>query len=132
MAAAPGSPGGVKLLLDVHHSRLAAQRLTADGYDVVAAADAAELATLSDEELLRKASADDRAVVTENAKDFDRIVRSWTATGEHHAGVIFTSPRRFHRGSTAYPESLIVALTTFLIAPPVAGQDWVHWLQGRD
>lgn len=119
----------MKLLLDVHHSRLAAQRLTADGYDVVAAADVAELAELSDEELLREASADDRAVVTENAQDFDRIVRSWTATGEHHAGVIFTSPRRFHRGSRAYPENLIVALTTFLVAPSVADQDWVHWLQ---
>jgi hypothetical protein len=119
----------VKLLLDVHHSRLTAQRLASDGYDVVAAADMAELATLSDEELLRHASTAKRAVVTENARDFDRIVRTWVATGEHHAGAIFTSPRRFHRGSAGYPENLIVALTTFLITPPASEQDWVHWLQ---
>ena len=119
----------MKLLLDVHHSRRAAQRLASDGFDVVAAADIAALATLSDEERLRHASTDNRAIVTENAKDFERIVRTWVATGEHHAGAIFTSPRRFHRGSSGYPENLIVALTTFLITPPVSERDWVHWLQ---
>jgi hypothetical protein len=119
----------VKLLLDVHHSRLAAERLRVGGYDVLAAADVPELAALSDDELLRHATVDDQAVVTENAKDFDRIVRACVATGEHHAGVIFTSPRRFHRGSSNYPENLIVALTQFLLAPTVTGQDWVHWLQ---
>jgi len=61
------------------------------GYDVVAAADFPDLTTLSDEELLRRASVEERAIGTENAKDFDRIVRSWVATGEHHAGVVFTS-----------------------------------------
>jgi hypothetical protein len=91
-------------LLDVHHSRVAAERLRASGYDLQAAFDHPELAVLADQELLRRASADGRAVVTENAKDFDRIVRSWTATGEHHGGVVFTSPRRFHRGSNGYPE----------------------------
>jgi hypothetical protein len=129
MASPPGPPRWVKLLFDVHHSRVAAERLRASGYDVVAAFDNPELAVLSDEEVLRRASAVRRAVVTENAKDFDRIVRSWAATGEHHAGVIFTSPRRFHRGSTGYPENLIVALTRFLARPPVTEFDWVHWLQ---
>jgi hypothetical protein len=129
MAAPPGPPRWVKLLLDVHHSRVAAERLRTSGYDVQAAFDDPELAVLADEELLRRASAEERAVVTENAKDFDRIVRSWVATGERHAGVIFTSPRRFHRGSNGYPESLIVALTRFLATPPEAEHDWVHWLE---
>jgi hypothetical protein len=119
----------VKLLLDVHHSRLAAQRLAAAGYDVVAAADFPDLATLSDEELLRRASSDERAIVTENAKDFDRIARSWVATGEHQAGVVFTSPRRFHRGGTGYPENLIASLTLLLESPPETEHDWVYWLQ---
>lgn len=129
MASAAGPPRRVKLLLDVHHSRMAAERLREGGHDVQAAGDHPELAALPDEELLRRASSDGRAVVTENAKDFDRIVRSWVATGEHHAGVIFTSPRRFHRGSTGYPESVIVALTRFLATPPVTELDWVHWLE---
>jgi len=66
----------VKLVLDVHHSRLADERLRNGGHDVVAAADVPELAALTDEELLRFAAANDRALVTENAKDFDRIVRA--------------------------------------------------------
>ena len=107
----------MKLILDVHHSRSAAERLRRGGHDVQAAAD-----------LLRWAAADGRVVVTQNAKDFDRIVRSWVATGEHHAGVVFTSPRRFHRGSTNYPENLIVALTRLLAAPPAAELDWMNWL----
>jgi len=129
MASTTGSPRRVKLLLDVHHSRLAAERLRVEGHDVVAAADVPDLASLPDEELLRQATVSNQAVVTENAKDFDRIVRSWVATGEHHAGVIFTSPRRFHRGSSSYPENLVVSFTQFLAAPTVSGQDWVHWLQ---
>jgi hypothetical protein len=129
MASPPGRTRWVKLLLDVHHSRVAAERLRVDGYDVQAAADDPELAALPDEELLRRASSEGRAVVTENAKDFDRIVRSWVPTGEHHAGVIFTSPRRFHRGNNGYPENLIVAITRFLATPSVAEHDWVHWLE---
>jgi hypothetical protein len=119
----------VKLLLDVHHSRLAAERLRQSGHDVEAAADRPELAMIADEELLRHATVEQRALVTENAKDFDRIVRTWTASGEAHAGVIFTSPRRFHRGSTNYPENLVVSLTALLSSPPDDQKDWVHWLQ---
>jgi hypothetical protein len=41
----------VRLLLDTHHSRLAAERLRADGHDVIAAADDPVLAALPDDEL---------------------------------------------------------------------------------
>ncbi|MHB8246632.1 MAG: DUF5615 family PIN-like protein [Acidimicrobiales bacterium] len=129
MATPAGSAGGVKLVLDTHHSHLAAERLRADGYDVTAAADDPVLASLPDEELLRAASGSGRVVVTENARDFDRIVRSWAATGEHHAGVVFTSPRRFHRGSKAYPASLITALAKLMADPPSGDGDWVYWLR---
>jgi D-serine deaminase-like pyridoxal phosphate-dependent protein len=118
----------VKLLLDVHHSPLAAERLRADGHDVVAASEDPELAALPDEELLRRASRSGRAVVTENASDFDRIVRTWAVTGEHHAGVVFTSPRRYHRGSSSYPENLVRALAVLLADPPNDAGDWVFWL----
>jgi hypothetical protein len=119
----------VKLLLDTHHSRTAAERLRSAGFDVQAAADFPELRALPDEELLRQATSARQSVVTENARDFDRVVRSWVATGEHHAGVIFTSPRRFHRGRSGYPEDLVVALTRVLSTPPTAELDWVHWLE---
>ena len=128
MATPAGSAGGVKLLLDTHHSRLAAERLRADGHDVTAAADDPVLASLPDEELLRAASRSGRAVVTENARDFDRIVRSWAVTGERHAGVVFTSPRRYHRGSRSYPANLVTALGMLMADPPSGDVDWVYWL----
>lgn len=128
MATPARAAGEVKLLLDVHHSPFVAERLQACGHDVLAAATDASLARLADEELLRAATRAGRAIVTENARDFDRIVRAWGATGEHHAGVVFTSPRRFHRGSTAYPANLVTALGALLNGPPKEEGDWVHWL----
>lgn len=129
MAPAARPPQPVKLLLDVHHSRLAAQRLRDQGHDVLAASDDPALARLEDEELLRAASGEARVVVTENARDFDRIVRGWAARGEHHGGVVFTSPRRYHRGSKAYPDNLVVALGALLGDPPDSTLDWVQWLE---
>lgn len=128
MASTPRPPRRLKLLLDVHHSPRAAERLREDGHDVVAAADDPVWRTLPDDDLLRAASADERAVVTENARDFDRLVRTWAAADEHHAGVVFTSPRRFHRGSRAYPDDLVAGLGALLLDPPSDQTDWIHWL----
>ena len=118
----------MKLLLDVHHSPLAARRLRDKGHDVVAAAEDPILAALDDEELLHASTRSDRVLVTENARDFDRIVRDWAAAADHHGGVVFTSPRRYHRGSKAYPANLVRALTRLLDRPPGTTLDWVYWL----
>ena len=118
----------MRLLLDVHHSRHAADRLRDEGHDVVAAADEQNLCDIADDELLSLATIDNRALVTENVKDFDHLVRQWAESGTHHAGVIFTSPRRFHRGSSAYPENLVKALGAFLATAPEQLTDQIHWL----
>jgi predicted nucleic acid-binding protein len=115
----------MRLLLDIHHSPRAAEQLRKAGYNALAAAEDARLAALPDEDLLRAATADDRALVTENVKDFDRIVRIWASTGERHGGVIFTSPRRFHRARSSYPQDLVRALENLLAEPPGEQQDWV-------
>ena len=128
MAAPAAPPRRVRLLLDVHHSRFAAEQLRAAGHDVTAAADDPVLASLPDEELLRAAAGDGRALVTENAKDFDRIVRAWSSTGEHHAGVIFTSPLRYRRASRAYPANLVAGLLGFFAETPADQTDLIHWL----
>ncbi|MGH9041777.1 MAG: DUF5615 family PIN-like protein [Acidimicrobiia bacterium] len=128
MAPPAGSPRRLRFLLDAHHSPLIARALGSDGHDVVAAATNPAFARLEDDELLRAASRDDRALVTENARAFDRIVRAWAACGDHHIGVVFTSPRRYHRGSAAYPASLISALGDLLADVPREQTDWVRWL----
>lgn len=95
---------------------------------MTAAADDPVLASLPDEELLRAASRAGRAVVTENARDFDRIIRAWAVTGEHHSGVVFTSPRRYHRGGSTYPANLISALEALATHPPSQDPNWLPWL----
>lgn len=128
MASPARPPRRLKLLLDIHHSPAIAHTLGRDGHDVLAAATDPALAGLDDDELLQVATRQGRAIVTENARDFDRIVRAWAARGEHHTGVVFTSPRRYHRGSAAYPANLVSALRTFLADPPREQRDWVRWL----
>jgi hypothetical protein len=118
----------MKLLLDAHHSPRAAEQLRLNGYDVQAAAEDPRLCTLADEDLLRAATADGRAVVSENVREFDRIVRNWASTGERHGGVIFTSPRRFQRSRSSYPGDLVSALQSLLANSPPEQPDWVHWL----
>lgn len=122
------SAGRLKLLLDVHHSRVAAELLREGGHDVTTASDDVLLASLPDEDLLRAATGDQRALVTENVKDFDRIVRAWSAAGAHHSGVIFTSPRRYQRARRSYPANLVAGLEALLAAPPASQADLVHWL----
>jgi hypothetical protein len=50
VAAALGPSGGVKLIVHVHHSCIAAARLRQNGHDVVAASDDTRLAELADED----------------------------------------------------------------------------------
>lgn len=97
-------------------------------FDVVAAAADPGLALLDDDSLLAAATANGRAVVTDNARDFGRIAREWASFGQHHAGVIITSRRRFNRAMASYPGNLVRALSQFLRDPPVEGSDWVLWL----
>jgi len=99
----------LKLLLDVHHSPVAGERRRPAGHDVVVAADNTRLAVMADDDLLRWARDAGRALVTENARDFDRIARAWGAAGESHRGIVLTSPRRFHRGRASYPRDLIAS-----------------------
>jgi hypothetical protein len=68
------APQTLKPLAGEPSGEIAANLRAAD--EAEAAFDHPELAVLSDEELLRRACTGDRAVVTENARDFDRIVRS--------------------------------------------------------
>lgn len=118
----------MRLLLDAHHSPLVAERLRAEGYDVLAAVDDPALTTLGDEELLRAASDDGRALVTEDVGDFDQIARRWATAGLHHAGIVMTPATRYYRANTAYRGRLIAALRTLLGTAPDSTLDSIIWL----
>jgi len=87
----------VRLLLDEHYSPRIAEELRNRGHDVVSVQERDDLRGLGDLELWNRASAEGRALVTENVADFMPLVRATAAEGERHVGIVFTSPRSLPR-----------------------------------
>ena len=119
----------MKLLLDEHYSPKIAAELRKRGHDVVSAAERDDLRGLGDRELWNLASAESRALMTENVAVFMPLVREAAAEGRRHSGVVFTSPRSLPRG----PRTIglyVKRLGSFLRDRPTddALADQVHWL----
>jgi hypothetical protein len=121
----------MRLLLDEHFSPQIAAQLRRRRHDVIAARADDNLHGLTDAALLAHASAQRRALVTENVAGFVELHRAAVITGRQHYGIIFTSPRRFPRTTRAIGR-LVVALDARLDAkrPPDALLNQVWWLEG--
>ncbi|MGH9243072.1 MAG: DUF5615 family PIN-like protein [Acidimicrobiales bacterium] len=123
---------GVKLLLDEMHAPAVAADLRGRGCDAVAVKERPELIGISDHEVLVAATAEGRAVVTENVKDFAALAQRWAAAGEHHGGIVFTHPRRFRRAARNHVRVLSEALVQFIDKRSSALQkveSFVWWLE---
>ena len=98
-------------------------------HDVLAARADAELCGLTDAGLLAHATAQRRALVTENVADFVELRRAAVITGRRHYGTDFTSSRRFPPITRAIGR-LVLALDALLYANPrecaLVNQVW--WL----
>ena len=119
----------MKLLLDEHDSPKIAAELRKRGHDVVSAAERDDLRGLGDRELWNVASAEGRALMTENVADFMPLARETAAEGGRHSGVVFTSPRSLPRGPSTIG-LYVKLLGRFLRDRPAddALADQVHWL----
>ena len=116
----------MKLLLDEHFSPEIARQLRARGRDAVAARELPDLRVRTDADLLAWASADDRVLVTENVADFVELHRWAVLRSRSHAGLVFTSPKRFRRTRRAIGR-LVKALDEFTGSDSdVEGRVW--WL----
>jgi len=125
----------VRLLLDEMHSPAVAARMRNRGHDAVAVKERADLIGLPDEELLRAATADGRAVVTENVKDFAALHRRISAAGQRHSGLVFTHPRRFPRSARNHVGVLADALAVLLDEHGAMLSDvesFIWWLERPD
>jgi hypothetical protein len=112
----------LKLLLDEMYASAVAEQLRRRGHDVASVHDPGyrRLEGAPDEEVFAAAIAEGRALVTENVADFRRLEAQALARGERHAGLVFTTNRRFPRGDPATIGSLFRALDA-LIEPPLPG-----------
>jgi hypothetical protein len=119
----------VKLALDEHFPPEIARQLRLRGHDVVTARELVTGTDRSDAELLARATAERRAVVTEDVADFVELHRAAVSSGRRHAGLVFTSPRRYPRTRRAIGR-LVSALEAFLYAHPGddALENQTRWL----
>jgi predicted nuclease of predicted toxin-antitoxin system len=84
----------VKALVDEQLSSQIAAQLRESGYDVIAVTERSDLVGSSDRVVLEVASAEDRAVITNNVKDFRPLAAEWLAQGRTHAGLILVPSTR--------------------------------------
>jgi Domain of unknown function (DUF5615) len=84
----------VKALLDEQLSPQIAALLRQHGLDVDAVADRLDLAGRSDLVIFEVACSEDRAVITNNSKDFRPLAAQWLAQGRVHAGLILLPSSR--------------------------------------
>jgi hypothetical protein len=116
----------VKTLLDEQLSPLIAQLLRKRGLDVVAAAERSDLIEASDREVLDTATREQRAVVTNDIKDFRPIAAERLTDGRGHAGLILLPASRSRsRDATG---ALVGAIETLMRAHPNGIADSEHWI----
>ncbi len=82
----------MKLLLDEHFPPLISEALRRQGHDVIAVVEVTELRGLADVRLLEHATGQERAMVTNDLRDFVRIAREWAASDRRHAGILLIAP----------------------------------------
>jgi hypothetical protein len=116
------------LLLDEMHSPAVAKALRKRGHDVVAIADGPDLRAMSDGELFGWAAAEGRCIVTENVKDFRRLLLRADESRQPSPSLLFTSSRAFPR-SRRNPGPLIRALDAWLgrtDPDALPAEDWLR------
>jgi NADP-dependent 3-hydroxy acid dehydrogenase YdfG len=116
----------VRALLDEQFSPLIAKLLRERGLDVVAAAERADLIEASDREVVEAATREQRAVVTNDIKDFRPIAIERITDGRGHAGLILVPANR-DRGRDA-AGTLADAIETLMRAHPDGVVGAEHWL----
>jgi Domain of unknown function (DUF5615) len=116
----------VKALLDEQLSPLIASLLRDRGLDVVAAVERSDLIEASDREVVETAMREQRAVVTNDIKDFRPIAAERLTNGRGHAGLILLPASRSRsRDATG---ALTDAIETLMRAHPNGITDSEHWI----
>ncbi len=111
-------------------SPVIAVQLRDRGHDVEAVLEHEDLIGLADPPLFAAAQGRMRALVTENVADYMPLHVQYSATGQRHHGLIFTSNTKFPRGHQGAIGALVTALDQMLSDPPPLhpADGWVYWL----
>jgi predicted nuclease of predicted toxin-antitoxin system len=104
------------LLLDEMLSGTIAEQLRAKGHDALAVVESPDLISLPDDQILARATAAGRILVTANIKDFMPLDAQYRAGGQAHAGLILISTKTFAQDRT-FTVAITSALTALLDEP---------------
>ncbi|MGL4178654.1 MAG: DUF5615 family PIN-like protein [Dermatophilaceae bacterium] len=118
-----------RLLLDEMHPPLVAELLEQRGHDVLALVADATMRGMADGEVFAWAAQQGRRIVTENVKDFRRLLLA-VGDGAPVAPLLFTSSRSFPR-TRRNPGPLVNALDAWLTAPDADRRPVEDWLVAR-
>lgn len=116
----------MKALLDEQLSPQIAALLREDDFDVIAVAERDDLVARGDRIIFEFANAENRAVITNNIKDFRPLAAEWLAQGRVHAGLILLPSSRTR--TRAVVPALAAAIEGILRANPdgIAGRElWI-------
>jgi predicted nuclease of predicted toxin-antitoxin system len=113
-----------RLLLDEMFTAVIAAELRAKGHDVTALQGDPAGMGLPDPAVLARATAEGRALVTRNLKDFVALDAAARAAGNAHPGLVFVSTKTFpeDRGATA---ALVRSLDHLLVTLTLADGETV-------
>lgn len=115
-------------MLDHHYPTAIAHEFRLSGRDVGTAVERGWHRE-PDEALLRLCAGEQRTLLTSNVGDFMAIVRNWSVSGQHHAGLIFTSDAslpRTHAAIGRYVQLLEALLHDYPDSDEFV--DRIHWL----
>jgi hypothetical protein len=116
----------VKALLDEQLSPQIARALRERGLDVEAIAERSDLPEAADVDVLEVAAREQRAVVTNNIKDFRPLAAERLVDGRGHAGLILVPASRSRsRNATGV---LADAIETVMSAHPEGIPGTEHWI----
>ncbi len=116
----------MKVLLDEQLSDQIAQLLRKRGLDAQAIVERTDLPQAPDHEVIEIASREDRAVVTNNVKDFRPLAAERIASGRGHSGLIL-HPAASGRSRDA-TGMLADAIEAVMRAHPKGIPDAEHWI----
>ena len=118
----------VRLLLDEMHAPVVARTLRERGVDVLSVAEEPSLRAMTDEEVFAWAAGEGRRIVTENVKDFRRILVRSQESGQPVAALLLTTSETFPR-SRRNLGPLIAALDAWMRDPDAAERPTEDWLR---
>jgi hypothetical protein len=105
------------LLLDEMFTDEIAQQLRAKGYDVISVVADPALVGLPDDQILAYATAEGRALVTANIRDFAPLDTRYRAADQSHAGLILIPTKTFPQ-NRGFPSAITTALASLLSGTP--------------